>query len=303
MSLKFYSDNNIYLNQKVMKRQLLKPFISAGLILVFSGFCSCVLAQNTGGAVKLAYKYPADKAVRYLTNSTMVQVMDVQGQTMQTDVNSAFGCSVKSAGSVDNNLKLEIAVDTIGQTSSTPMGGSGGAVQGIKGKTCILVISPDGKVTDISGAAGLTYSIESSGETNLSQTLGDFFPRLPENPVKTGDTWNLTDSVLTVSTTMTMKTIDVSVNKVEGFETVNGIECAKISRQHTGTMTMTIQNQGMDIFIKGPYTGTSEYLFAVKEGYFVKLTSSTKVKGDLEISSMGMEMPIGMEMKAVTEMK
>ena len=271
--------------------------------MVLSGFCSCVLAQNTGGAVKLAYKYPADKAVRYLTNSTMVQIMDVQGQTMQTDVNSAFGCSVKSAGIVDNNLKLEIAVDTIGQTSNSPMGGSGGAVQGIKGKSCILLITPDGKVADMSGAAGLTYSIEGSGETNLSQTLGDFFPRLPENPVKTGDTWNLTDSLMTISTNMTMKTVDQSVNKVEGFETVNGIECARITGQHTGTMTMAVQNQGMDIFIKGPYSGISEYLFAVKEGYLVKLTSSTKVKGNLEISSMGMEMPIGIEMKAVTEMK
>jgi hypothetical protein len=286
-----------------MKKQLVKSFIAAGIILVFSGFCTYVLAQNTGGTVKLAYNYPADKAVRYLTNSTMVQIMDVQGQTMQTDVNSAFGCSVKSAGSVDNNLKLEIAVDSIGQTSNSPMGSSGGAVQGIKGKSCTLVITPDGKVADMSGAAGLTYNIEGSGETNLSQTLGDFFPRLPENPVKPGDIWNLTDSVVTTSPVMTMKTIDQSVNKVEGFETVNGIECAKISRQHTGLMTMTVQNQGMDIFIKGPYTGTSEYLFAVKEGYLVKLTSATKLKGNLEISSMGMEMPIGIEMKAVTEMK
>lgn len=286
-----------------MKRQLVKPFISAGLILIFSGFCSCILAQNAGGAVKLAYKYPSDKAVRYLTNSTMAQIMDVQGQTMQTDVNSAFGCSVKSAGIVNNDLKLEITIDTIGQTSNSPMGGSGGAVQGIKGKSCMLVITPYGKVTDISDAAGLTYNIEGSGETNLSQTLEDFFPRLPENPVKTGDTWNLKDSVSSASTIMTMKTVDLSVNKVEGFETVNGIECAKISRQHTGIMTMTVQNQGMDIFIKGPYTGTSEYLFAVKEGYLVRLTTSNKVKGDLEISSMGMTMPIVIDMKAVTEMR
>ena len=286
-----------------MKSQLIKSFISAGIIIVISGFCSGIIAQNTGGAVKLAYKYPADKALRYLNNSTMVQVMDVQGQTMQTDVNSAFGCSVKSAGNVDNNLKLEFTVDTIGQTSNSPMGGSGGAVQGIKGKSCILVITPDGKVADMSGPAGLTYSIDGSGETNLSQTLGDFFPRLPENPVKTGDTWNLTDSILTTSPSITMKTVDMSVNKVEGFETVNGIECAKISRQHTGTMTMTVQNQGMDIFIKGPYTGTSEYLIAVKEGYLVKLTSATKLKGNLEISSMGMEMPIGIEMKGITEIK
>ncbi len=271
--------------------------------MIFSGISSFLPAQNSGGPVTLQYKYPAGKAVSYLTNSTMVQIMDIQGQIMQSDVKSAFGCTVISAGSADNNLKLEVMVDTIGQTTVSPMGSAGGAVQGIKGKLCVLVIAPDGKVIDLADAAAFTYNIEGSGETNLSQTLGDYFPRLPANPVNPGDTWNLTDSVVTASASLTMKTIDTSVNKMEGSETVNGIECAKISSQHTGTMTMTVQNQGMDIFIRGPYTGTSEYLFAVNEGYLVKLTSSTKLKGNLEISSMGMEMPIGIEMNAVTEMK
>ena len=126
----------------------------------------------------------------------MAQIMDIQGQTMQTDVNSAFGCSVKSTGNVDNNLKLEIAIDTIGQTSSSPMGSSGGAVQGVKGKSCSMVIAPDGKVVDLSGATGSIH-IEGSGETNLSQTLGDYFPRLPGNPVNQENSWNLTDSVTT----------------------------------------------------------------------------------------------------------
>ena len=102
---------------------------------------------------------------------------------------------------------------------------------------------------------------------------------------------------------MTMKTIDKSVNKVEGFEKADGIECARISRQHSGMRTMAVQSQGMDIFIKGPYTGTSECLFAVKEGYLVKLTSSTKMNGNLEITSKGMSMPIGIEMKSVSEVK
>lgn len=287
-----------------MKRQFVKPIISAGLILIFSGFCTGVLSQNTGGAAKLAYKYPSDKAIGYLTKSTMVWTMDIQGQTMQTDVTSAFGCSVKSAGNQNNDLKLEITIDTLGQTTNSPMGAAGGAVQGIKGKSCSIIIGSDGKIVDLSGAAGLVYSIEGSGETNMSQTLSDFFMRLPENPVKTGDSWNLSDSVSAKSSTMSMKTIDNSVNKLEGFETVNGIECAKISSQHSGTMSMNVQNQGMDIFIKGPYTGTSECLFAVKEGYFIKLTSATKVNGNMEITSpQSMTFPVVIDMKGVNETK
>jgi len=287
-----------------MKNQITKCILSAGLVMIYSGISSFVLAQNTGGTVKLEYKYPADKQISYMNSSKMAQVMDIQGQTMQTDVTSAFGCTVKSAGNQDNNLKLEIIVDTIGQTTNSPMGGSGGAVQDVKGKSCAVVISPDGKVVDLSGAASLVYRIEGSGETNIAQTLGDFFPRLPDHPVKAGDTWNLTDSVLTKSPVMIMKTIDNAESKLEGYETVNGIECAKITNQHSGTISMTVQNQGMDIFIKGPYTGTSECLFAVKEGYFIKLSSATKVNGNLEITSPeAMTFPIVIEMKAVNEMR
>jgi hypothetical protein len=136
----------------------------------------------------------------------------------------------------------------------------------------------------------------------MSQNLSDFFPILPSKAVATGDIWNITDSGTVKSASMTMKTIDYIVSKLEGFETVNGIECARISGVHSGTITMNVQNQGMDIFIKGPFTGTSEFLFAIKEGYFIKLTSATKVTGNLEISSPeSMSMPIVLDMKSVNE--
>jgi hypothetical protein len=285
-----------------MKNQFVKYFIFAGLIMMFSGIWTDVLSQ--GGAVNLAYKYPAGKEISYLGTSTMAQIMDIQGQTMQTDVTSAFGCTVKAVGNQENNLKLEIRIDTLGQLSNSPMGSSGGAIQGIKGKTCNIIIAPDGKVVDISEAAGIVYSIEGSGESNITQSLSDFFQVLPAKPVATGDTWNLKDSIMVKSSAMTMKTIDSTANKMEGLETVNGIECAKISSQHSGTMTMNVQNQGMDIFIKGPFTGTSECLFAVKEGYFIKLTSFIKMTGNLEISSpQAMTMPITIDIKSVNQVK
>jgi hypothetical protein len=287
-----------------MKNQFTKCLISTGLVVLLSGICSLVLSQTSSGPVKLVYNFPADKAIRYLSTSTMAQIMDIQGQSMQVDVNSAFGCFVKSAGNQDNDLKIEITVDTLGQTTNSPMGGSGGAITDIKGKTCTLIISPEGKVIDISGAAGLVYSIEGSGESNLSQTFSDFFPVLPQKAVAAGDTWNSTDSLTTKTPSMTMKTIDNTINKVEGFETVDGIECAKISTQHSGTITMNVQSQGNDIFIKGPFTGTSGFLFAIKEGYFIKMTSATKVNGNLDMTSpQQMSFPIVLDMKSVNEVK
>jgi hypothetical protein len=287
-----------------MKNQFVKSLFYAGLIVMFSGICSNVLCQNTAGAVKIAYNYPADKAIRYLGTNVMTLIMDIQGQSMQVDENSAFGCFVKSAGKQENNLKIEIKVDTLGQTTNSPMGGSGGAIQDIKGKTFNIIISPEGKMVDISGAAAFIITREGSGESNMSQTFSDFFPVLPSKAVATGDTWNSTDSLTTISTAMTMTTIDNTINKLEGFETVNGIECAKISSQHSGKISMKIQSQGNDLSIKGPFTGTSEFLFAVKEGYFIKMTSSTKVNGIQEMTSpQAMTFPIVMDVKSVNEMK
>jgi hypothetical protein len=276
--------------------------VSAGLVLILSGIYFNALSQNTGAAVKLVYNYPVDKAIKYLNNTVMAQIMDMQGQSMQVDVTSAFGCSVRTAGKQDNNLKIEIRIDTLGQTTNSPMGGSGGAIQDIKGNTCNIIISPEGKIIDMSETAKLVYTTEGSGQSNMSQNLSDFFPVLPTKPVTTGDTWNMTDSITVKSTSMTMKTLDNIVSKLEGFETVNGIECAKISGVHSGTITMNVQNQGMDIFIKGPFTGTSEFWFAIKEGYFIKLSSATKVTGNLEISSPEtMSMPIVLDIKSVNE--
>lgn len=275
-----------------MKRILLKSVISAILIIMFSGISSMLNAQG----VSLSYNYPSDKAVKYILNSTMAQIMDIQGQTMQTDVSSAFGCSVKSTGSQNGNISLEITVDTLGQVTSSPMGGSGGPVQGIKGKSCTIVIAPDGKVVDITGAEAVLYNLEGSGESNLGQTLSDFFPRLPGKSVAIGETWSYKDSTTTKSTSMTMTTIDNAENKVEEFS--KDTDIARIVSTHSGTMSMAVQAQGMDIYIKGPYTGTSEYLFNVKEGYFVKMTSATLVKGNLDLPSMGMNMPVTIDMKS-----
>ena len=286
-----------------MKNNFVKYFILAVFAAIFSGICPYVMSQNSAGPMKLVYNYPADRAVSYLARTTMAQIIDIQGQTMQTDVVSAFGFTIKATGKQDDNLKLAITVDTLGQTTNSPMGNSGGAMAGVMGKTFNIIISPEGKAIDISEAAGLVYSIEGSGESNLSQSVSDLFPLLPSKPVSMGDVWNLTDSIATQSSVMTMKVIDNTINKLEGFEKADGIECARISSQHSGMWTMAIQSQGMDIFIKGPYTGTSECLFALKEGYFIRNTGSTKMTGELEITSQGMSMPIVIEMNSVSEVK
>ena len=282
-----------------MKNQFMKSIFSAGFLLLFSGISFTLSSQE----VSLAYKYSDDKPVSYLYTSTMAQIMDMQGQTMQTDVNSAFGCSVRSAGMQGSNLVLEITADTLGQTTNSPMGGGGVSVADIKGKSCKIVLSPEGKVVDLSEAVAIKFVQSEGAESDLGQALYDFFPQMPEKPVKPGDNWNTTDSSTLKTATMTQTTITNTINKLEGIETIDGVECAKILKDATGTFIMSLQTQGMDINIRGPFTRTSECLVAVKEGLLVSQASSMKVTGDLDIASMGMTMPITIQIKDATKIK
>lgn len=282
-----------------MKNQLKKSTSLAGLILLFSSLSFSLLSQE----VTIAYKYSADKPVSYLYTSTMVQLMDMQGQTMQTDITAAFGCSIRQAGMQGSDLVLEITADTLGQRTDSPMGGGGGPVSDIKGKNFKIVIAPTGKIVDLSGAEAVVFNIEGSGESNLAQSLYDFFPLLPEKPVKPGDTWNSTDSSTLKTALMTQTILSNTINKLEGIETIDGVECAKIVKEGTGTFSMSLQSQGMDINIKGPFSRTSDCLVSIKEGCLISQSSSMKITGNLNILSMGMEMPITMQIKDATKIK
>ena len=286
-----------------MKSRSVRTIVFTALFMIISGLYSVIYSQSGAAEVKLTYNYPAGTGVNYMVSTVMAQVMDIQGQTMQNDVNSAFGFSVRGAGNQDANLKLEIVIDTLGQTTMSPMGGSGGAVSDVKGKSCFVVVSPDGKMIDLTGAEEFKYVVDGTGESNLGQALADFFPRLPDKPVKAGDTWTVQDSVMSKSPSSSMKIVFKSEYRLESIENTDGVEIAKISINNEGKIAQSISAQGMDLYLSGPFTSTSDFTFAVKEGYFQQQTINMKMTGDLEIPSMSMVMPITLDMKTVAEKK
>ena len=274
------------------------------IIIIFMAIASLTVlapAQQTG-PVTLRYKFTGGNDIRYMTNAKMTQAMDIQGQIMNVNVTSAFGCKVAPSGGSGENLKLKITIDTLGQSTSSPMGESGGAVTEVKGKEFSVVIAPDGKSIDVSDAERIAYNMEGSGESNLAQTFIDFFPRLPGKPVRVGDTWNTNDTLRSQSSAMKMKTSVDAVNKLEGIENYGGIECARISSELSGIQDINVQNQGMDIKMKGPYTGKSEVLFAIRDGYFLRQTASAKMSGTVDISQPEqMSFPVTIDRSSVSE--
>ena len=165
-----------------MKNLRIKNLVITGLALILSGICSIGFSQKKSdasvqkGGIKLEYKYPADKYVKYLSNTKIVQDMDVNGQSMLVNISMSLGCEVKSAGKQGENLNLEIRIDSMAQNVESPQGSAGGPINEVNGKVFNLIISTSGKIIDLSGASKVVYTVEGSGESNMNQSFLNYFP-------------------------------------------------------------------------------------------------------------------------------
>ena len=281
-------------------------FLIASMLL--SGICITGAAQKeTGikpGKGNLVYDYPADKLVKYVTTSKVVQNIDVNGQSMQNNVNSIMGCTIKSLGMQEKNLKLEITIDTVGQLVESAMGSAGGGIADVEGKKFNMIITPKGKEVDFSGANAISVAVPGSGSSTLGQSFAEFFPDLPEGKVKPGFTWTTNDSSTSRTSTMTTWVLLKSDYQYEGTEKAGKIKYDKITASLSGARKLKTQSQGMDILVYGPFKGTITILFDQKSGYFVKQSATSSLSGTVEITSPeSMSFPVIMDISSVTEVK
>lgn len=251
----------------------------------------------------LSYKFSGGKELKYANTSKVLQTMDINGQPMEVNVNGIVACTVKPKGNKDGNIVLEVRIDSIAQFVDSPNGSAGGPVSDVKGKSFDMILSPTGKEVDITGAKQIAINVEGAGQTDASQSFTDFFPDVPSGSIEPGYTWTTNDTLRTKSDVNSMVVSIKASHKFDGFEMLNGINCAKISSVVEGTRVQNTETQGMTLVVTGPYTGTTVFYFAADEGYLVKHIVSTKLNGNIEITSQGMTFPIIMDVYSVNELR
>ena len=84
-----------------MKNLHFKNLTITVMILVLSGIFSAGYSQKKSEAnpakagVKLEYKYPEGKTFKYISDTKVVQDLDVNGQSMLVNIAMYMGCEVK----------------------------------------------------------------------------------------------------------------------------------------------------------------------------------------------------------------
>ncbi len=261
--------------------------LAAGIVLA-----TPAASKAPAAATVLEYKMPAGRTLTYLTSAEEGQAMDVMGQSVNTDTASKSTLTFNSNGLKGKDFLLGVAIDdmTMNVSSSTE-GDLSVDLSSVKGKSFDMALSPLGSEVDVSGAEGITYSI--AGETrNLAAGFKTFFPDLPGKAVNVGDSWPSADEVEEKTGSMTIQIALQYVNTLEGFEKVDGMECARISSEFTGTVSGFGSQMGQDLTFAGSTKGKMGWYFAVKEGIYVKGASESTAEMSIDVTSAGMTIPL-----------
>jgi hypothetical protein len=232
----------------------------------------------------LAYKMPADQVLRYTDESEVREVTDAMGQVSESLAKSAASYAFQGRGKKGQDLLVGVTVDDMTLNISSPSGDVSPDMTEVNGRSFDMVLSPRGTKVDVSGAEAITYDLP-NGPRSIAPGLKVFFPQLPDKPVKVGDSWPSSFVVEEKAGGVDMRIGIQSVNTLEGFETVDGLACARVSSKHTGTITGTGNQQGTDLAFNGAVNGSDIWYFAPAPGLYVG--SEGQVVSEISVTVVG----------------
>jgi len=207
------------------------------------------------------------------------------GETIESQTTSTSAYSFQSKGWRGPNHILGVTVDDMSMNVTGSVGDLSPDLTSVRGRSFDMVLSPLGVEVDASGAESITYEF-ASGPRNIASSFKSFFPDLPGKPVKVGDSWPSNYNIDEKSGTKDLRMEFQSINTLEGFETVDGMECARITSKITGKISGSEKHPAHDMLFTGTHKGTEVWSFGFKEGIYVRSTSEIVIEMITSVSGV-----------------
>ena len=257
---------------------------------------------NPESGLILSYRLPEGKVLTYESTSELVQMLDVMGQIQEVEGETNSTVRYESKGKKGDNITVQATIETMNMHFASAQGELSPETTDVVGKSFDVIMSPSGEELELIGIEELKIDMGADGIRDLSADFQDSFPDMAKNPVRIGDSWTTTLPITQISTTGESKLNFINTYTLEGFETVDGYECAKIRTETKGTYEGLTEQEGMELLSEGKITSTGYLYFAYKEGYYVKITGEGSAEGTLTLSSQGLEIPLTREFKSESKL-
>lgn len=271
---------------KLMKARMMcvmSVLVAVAIVLI----AGCGGKAGVGAPGKSAVlKYDMDKkeALKYRSVSESIQNMKVQAMEMQVRSGKKLVFSVRPEGYEGKNYKLAITVDSLEVSVDSPQGNVSADASSMLGKSFSMILSPMGEELDISGAELLEYDMGMAGKRNVVPDFQTVFPNVADSPIEIGGTWTTFDTLRVNEGGGELVIVLEAVNTLEGFETMKGLECARVSAVVTGTVKGEGEQGGAKMNFDGTFSGNDLWHFAYKKGTLVSSVSKANVENTITVS-------------------
>ncbi len=252
----------------------------------------------------LEYRMSSGDVTSYSFTSDVAQTMEIQGQPVAIESGEVLSFSVEPKGAKDGVHTLGITIDGLTVTISSPKGEIEADTENVVGESFDMTLSKLGAEGELPDPDVLQYNIGPDGPKSVITSFSVIFPDLPEGPITIGGTWPTTVEVVEESDQGNVVVTIHAVNTLEGFETVDGLECAKIATVISGTIEGGGIQQGAEWTMSSDMDGAGTWYFAYKEGILVRDVSEGTADGNIVVDSPNGEMiiPVSREYIMVVEL-
>jgi hypothetical protein len=252
----------------------------------------------------LQYRMPEKGALKYEMTSTFLQSIDMGGQTVDTKSTSMTVMSITSRGTKGDDLLLTVTIDDASVGVDAPGTALEPDMSDVIGKSFDMTLSPIGEEKDLPDSDAIEYDLGPGGKRSAISYVQMMFPDLPGRPVKIGESWTTVDGFSEEGGGGDMAISFESVNTLAGLEIVNGMDCAKIDVEYSGTIKGSGAEGPAEWESEGTLEGVSTWYFAFKEGILVQ--DGTESSGTAEVVAQTpqgeMTLPTMMDMSAETKL-
>jgi hypothetical protein len=261
-------------------------------------------AVKTSEGVILQYRMPEGKAMMYEKTETSTQSMKVMGQAMDTSTNKTTAFTVAPKGLKEGKHSLTITIDSMDAGLETPQGKFTADTEAAIGESFGMMLSVQGKEMDLDEADGIEYNLGMAGTRSVRPDFEAFFPDLPEGRVKIWDTWTTQDTINVADGGMDVQIVSENLNVFEGYETINGRECAKVTADVKGSVTGEGMQGGANLAFEGDMTGKETWYFDYADGIFIRSSSEISVAATVKVTGpQEMTIPVSQTMEITAALK
>lgn len=275
--------------------------ITAMVALVGCGGRKTMVKTDEG--VMLRYAAHDGKPLKYEKTETSTQSMKMMGQAIDTETSKNITFTVEPKSLDENTHSLTVTIESMEAGLKTPQGEFTADTEAAIGESFDMTLSVRGIEGGLSAADGIEYSLGMAGMRSVRPDFEASFPDLPEGRVKIWDTWTSSDTINVGDSGMDVVIVSDNLNVLEGYETINGRECAKITVEVDGTVTGSGMQGGANLEFEGDMTGTELWYFDYAQGVFVQSSSDLSVAATVNVTGpQEMTIPVSQTMSMSTNL-